>query len=140
MSIFPLLYVFSTWQQSVLAALVFALLLYPVLALAERTTFYRRIAVERESGEFRSSLIIAQLVLASLIAIFWGLLGEAWHDFAIVAAMAWGFGDTAAALLGHGPAARRLTSAQRRRGLRIQDSHMTRQADHRSPLVSAARL
>lgn len=100
MSIFPLLYFFNTWQQSVLAALVFALLLYPVLALAERTTFYRRVAVERQSGEFRSSLIIAQLVLASLIAIFWGLLGEEWHYVAIVAVMAWGFGDAAAALVG----------------------------------------
>lgn len=100
MSIFPLVYFFGTWVQAALAALIFALLLYPVLALAERTSLYRRLAVERKFGEFKSSLIIAQLVLASLIAVFWGLLGDEWHYVSIVAVMAWGYGDAAAALVG----------------------------------------
>ena len=41
-----------------------------------------------------------QLSIASLIFIFWGLLGEDWQYIAAVAVMAWGFGDAAAALVG----------------------------------------
>src|SRR5512145_310153 len=100
LSIFPLLNLFSTWYAALLAALAFALLVYPVLALVERSSLYKRIAVERTDGEFKNSLMIVQLSLATLIFVFWGLLGDAWQYIAVVAVMAWGFGDAAAALVG----------------------------------------
>ncbi|MBN2393695.1 MAG: phosphatidate cytidylyltransferase [Anaerolineae bacterium] len=100
LSIFPLLNLFSTWYVAVLAALAFLLIVYPVLALVEHSTLYKRIAVERECGEFKRSLGIVQLSLALLITIFWGLLGIDWQYVAVVAVMAWGFGDAAAALVG----------------------------------------
>jgi len=100
LSIFPLLKLFSTWYMAVLAAFALILLMYPILALVERSSFYKQVAVERDGGEFRRSLIIAQLSLATLIAVFWGLLGSEWQHVAIVAVMAWGFGDAAAALVG----------------------------------------
>lgn len=100
LSIFPLLNLFSTWYVAVLAALAFLIIVYPVLALVEHSALYKRIAVEREGGEFKRSLVIVQLSLALLITIFWGLLGIDWQYVAVVAVMAWGFGDAAAALVG----------------------------------------
>ncbi|HNT77400.1 MAG TPA: phosphatidate cytidylyltransferase [Anaerolineae bacterium] len=100
LSIFPLLKLFSAWYAAALASLTFTLIVYPILALVEHSAFYKRIAVEREEGEFRSSFIIVQLSLATLIFIFWGLLGIDWQYVAVVAVMAWGFGDAAAALVG----------------------------------------
>jgi len=99
-SIFPLLKLFSTWYVAVLAALVFALVIYPVLALVERSSAYKRIAVERQCGEFKTSLLIVQLSIAIVISVCWGLLGADWQYVAVVAVMAWGFGDAAAALVG----------------------------------------
>ena len=100
LSIFPLLKLFSTWYMAVLATLMFLLIVYPALALAEHSALYGQIAVEREGGEFKKSLIIVQLSLALLITIFWGMLGIDWQYVAVVAVMAWGFGDAAAALVG----------------------------------------
>ena len=57
-SIIPLVLFFNTWYLAMLAALIFALIVYPLLNLVEKTGFYRQIAVEREGGEFKRSLII----------------------------------------------------------------------------------
>jgi phytol kinase len=100
MSIFPLVTLFSTWYMAMLAALIFALLVYPILALVEKSSLYKRIAVERQGGEFKSSLLIVQISISLLIFVFWGVLGSEWKYIVIVAVMAWGFGDAAAALVG----------------------------------------
>jgi dolichol kinase len=100
LSIFPLLKLFSTWYVAMLAAFTFVLLVYPILVLVEHSALYKRIAVEREGGEFRRSFIIVQGSLSILIFVFWGLLGIKWQYVAVVAVMAWGFGDAAAALVG----------------------------------------
>lgn len=100
LSIFPLLNLFSTWYAAVMAVFAFVLMIYPVLGLVENFPLYKRIAVERESGEFRRSLLIVQLSIAALIFVFWGLLGVDWQYIAVVAVVAWGFGDAAAALVG----------------------------------------
>lgn len=100
MSIFPLLELFSTWYMAILGSVLLVLIAYPLLALVDHSALYKRLAVERECGEFKRSLIIVQLSIASLIFIFWGLLGEDWQYIAAVAVMAWGFGDAAAALVG----------------------------------------
>ena len=100
LSIFPLLKFFSTWYAAVLAAIGLVLIIYPILALVENTATYKRLVVEREGGEFKKSLIIVQVTLAALIFIFWGVMGDRWRYIAVVAVMAWGFGDAAAALVG----------------------------------------
>ena len=100
LSIFPLVLWFSAWYMAVAAAFLLALIAYPALALVERSSLYKRLAVEREGGEFKRSLVIVQGSMALLISIFWGLLGRDWQYVAVVAVMAWGFGDAAAALVG----------------------------------------
>jgi phytol kinase len=108
LSILPLLKLFSTWYIAVLAAFLLVLVMYPVLALVENTAFYKRFAPERAGGEFKKSLVIIQLSAAILITVFWGLLGIDYHYIAIVAVMAWGFGDAAAALVGKAFGRRRI--------------------------------
>lgn len=108
LSIFPLLKLFSTWYVAVIAAFMFLLMVYPLLMLVEKFPLYRRIAVERDCGEFKRSFIVVQLSIVTLISIFWGLLGDAWQYVAVVAVMAWGFGDAAAALVGKAIGRRRI--------------------------------
>lgn len=108
LSILPLVKFFNAWYMAVLAALLLVLLAYPLLALLENSSLFRRIAVERDSGEFKSSLIIVQVSIALLIFIFWGLHGESWKYIAVVAVMAWGLGDAAAALVGKSIGRRRI--------------------------------
>lgn len=100
LSIFPLLRLFSVWYMAVLAASLLVILAYPLLALLEKRAFYRRIAAERSGGEFKNSLVIVQASMSILILLFWGLLGAEWKYVAVVAVMAWGLGDAAAALVG----------------------------------------
>ncbi len=99
LTIFPLM-AFRTWYMAVLAAFAFALIAYPALVLLKNSAFYRRIAVEREDGEFKRSLIIVQASITLLIIVFWAILGPEWKYVAVVAMMAWGLGDAAAALVG----------------------------------------
>ncbi len=108
LSIFPLVRFFSTWYMAVLAAFLLALIAYPALVRIECSSFYRRIAVERDCGEFKRSLIIVQMSMALLIFVFWGLLGDAWKYVAVVAVMAWGLGDAAAGLVGKAIGRRRI--------------------------------
>lgn len=100
LSIFPLVTVFSTWTMALLAIFLFVLIVYPILMRVERASLYKRIAVERKGGEFKSSLLIVQLSMALLLFVFWGLLGDAFKYIAVVAVMAWGLGDAAASLVG----------------------------------------
>ncbi|GIK29092.1 MAG: hypothetical protein IT298_13750 [Chloroflexi bacterium] len=99
-SIIPMLRLFSSWAVAVFVALLLMVVVYLILARIEDTTFFRRIAVERESGEFKRSLVIVQVTIATLIFVFWGLLGADWKYVALVAVLAWGLGDAAAALVG----------------------------------------
>ena len=102
LSIFILLRLFSTWYMAVAAAFLLVVLAYPALLFIEKTSFYKRFFVDRteRGGELRRQLIYVQVSFAVLIFLFWGLLGAQWHYMVIVAVMAWGFGDAAAALVG----------------------------------------
>ena len=66
LSIFPLVKCFENWYMAVLTVFLLAALAYPALALAEKTAWFQRIAVERKGGEFRSSLLVVFLVLAAV--------------------------------------------------------------------------
>lgn len=111
LSFILLMNLFSSWLVAVAVAVLFALLFYPILAVLERFSLYQRIAVERKGGDFRRQLIFTQLTYALLIAVFWGVLGEEWRYAAVVAVMAWGFGDAAAALVGKAYGRRRIPGA-----------------------------
>jgi len=100
MAICFLLNAASSWQMTIIAVVLFAIVIYPILALLERFPQYARFFSQRQPGEVKSSLILLCLMVALLTAIFWGWLGAKWKYIIIVAIMAWGYGDAAACLVG----------------------------------------
>ena len=97
-SIFVLTYAFETWRAAAAAALGFACLVYPLLALGERLPGYSKLLTERRRGEIKRSLIVVFGMFAALISVCWGWLGEKY--LVIASVLAWGLGDAAAALVG----------------------------------------
>lgn len=91
-------YGFETWWIALSAILVFLSVVFPVLHFAERTRGYSNLLVERKSGEIKRSLVAVCVMLAVLITVCWGMLGQKYLVLASVAA--WGLGDAAAALVG----------------------------------------
>lgn len=97
-SVLVFTYAFSTWQAALVSAVLLAVGLYPVLALAEGLPGFSKLLIQRKPGEIKRSLLAVFTMLAVLIAVCWGHLGE---KYLIVASVfAWGFGDAAAALVG----------------------------------------
>jgi len=102
LSMFLLLGLFEHWYLAVGAAFALPLVAYPVLALWERHPSYGRLMTDRSAGggELRRQMMYVQLAFAILITVFWGGLGPDWRPLIAAAAMVWGFGDAAAALVG----------------------------------------
>lgn len=97
-SYIPFAFAFETWWRSVLLTLVLELLIYPVLALAERLPRFSAFVNERKGGEFKHSLLLAFTMLALCNSVCWGLLGDKYLSIACM--YAWGVGDAFAALVG----------------------------------------
>lgn len=93
-----LIYAFPTWRLAALAAVLFALLVFPALSLGERIQGYAELLIERRSGEIKESLLLVFSMFAVMITCCWGWLGDKMLVLACV--YAWGFGDAVAALIG----------------------------------------
>lgn len=97
-SYIPFIFAFQTWYTSAAFAIGFEILIYPILACAERLKQYSSFLTERKGGEFKQSLLLAFTMLAVCICVCWGWLGD---RYLILACMyAWGVGDAFAALFG----------------------------------------
>lgn len=90
--------VFDTWYLAALTAVIFAVAVYPLLALAERIKGYSRLLTERKSGEIKRSLLVVFTMFAVVVCVCWGWLGD--RMLVLASIYAWGFGDAAAALIG----------------------------------------
>jgi len=66
-SIFGWMYAFKTWWVSAIAAIVFILMVFPILAFAERVPGYSQLLIERKKGEIKRSLIVVFVMFAILI-------------------------------------------------------------------------
>lgn len=89
---------FERWWVSAGTAVLFELVVYPILRVLERLPRYSAFVTERKSGELKSSLLLVFTMFAVVIAVCWGRLGDRWLVLASI--YAWGFGDAAAALVG----------------------------------------
>lgn len=98
LSYIPFAFAFETWWYSVLFTLALELLIYPILAFAERSKTFSSFVNERKKGEFKSSLLLAFTMLALCNTVCWGLLGDRYLGLACM--YAWGVGDAFAALVG----------------------------------------
>lgn len=94
------IYLFRVWYLAVLSVLIAIPVIYPLLTLAERHPQYGKFFSQRKEGEVKRSFLLVSLMIIVLIVVFWGCLGEQWKYNIVVAVLAWGLGDAAAALIG----------------------------------------
>lgn len=95
-----LVFIFSypTWQSAALAALLFEVLVYPILAFFERFKGYSELTTERKHGELKNSLLLVFTMFAIVVAVCWGIFEDKY--LALASLYAWGIGDAFAALIG----------------------------------------
>lgn len=86
------------WLPATVCCLLFAAIVWPVLHIAEGWQGYAGLFTQRRRGEVKASLLLLFCTHAGLIALCWGALGKPY--IAVTAILAWGVGDTAAALVG----------------------------------------
>ena len=92
------IFAYPTWQSAALAAIVFELLVYPILAFFERYKGYSELTTERKHGELKNSLLLVFTMFAIVAAICWGIFDDKY--LALASLYAWGIGDAFAALIG----------------------------------------
>jgi hypothetical protein len=95
LSIFPLVKLFSAWYMAVLAAFLLVLIAYPLLTWWKNPRFTGGSRSSAKAAKFKKSHHRAAVDRADDLRL-WGLLGSEWKYVAVVAVMAWGFGDAAA--------------------------------------------
>ncbi|MCR4871202.1 MAG: TSUP family transporter [Atopobiaceae bacterium] len=89
----------ASWQAAALTMVLFAIAVYPILAVAEKDVpRYGDVFVQKKPGEVKRSLMLLFIGEAAVVAIGWGLAGE--RAIAAAAILMWGIGDAAAALVG----------------------------------------
>lgn len=92
------LYYAQDWFIAVLTLVLFSLIVYPILMVAEKWNGYSNLFVQKKNGEVKTSLLQVFLSNALLIAICGGVFHHV--EIAIVAILMWGVGDASAALIG----------------------------------------
>lgn len=97
-SYIPFAFAFEVWWHSVLLAVLLEIIIFPILALAERLPRFSSFVTERRHGEFKQSLLLAFTMLAVCNTVCWGILGDSYLGLACM--YAWGVGDAFAALVG----------------------------------------
>ena len=105
-----------TWYIASISALLFAGLLFPILHALEDYNWYKKLFVEKKSGEVKKSLVLLFGMYAALVAVCWGLLEKRY--IAVTAILMWGIGDGAAAIFGR-------TFGKHKTGLKQADSNKT---------------
>lgn len=106
----------DSWLAAALALVLFAAVVYPVLAFAERFKGFSSLLTEKRKGEIKNSLLLLFLSAAAIVGIFWGFLGQMY--IASAGILMWGFGDAAAALVGK-------RFGRHRTGLKLADPEKT---------------
>ena len=91
-------FAFETWWRSALLGFAIVAIAYPIFTILGHTKSFSSFVYERKAGEFRSSLVLAFVMLAVCNGICWGWLGDKW--FGLACMYAWGIGDGFAALVG----------------------------------------
>ena len=88
----------GSWQAAALTSVIIAMVIYPLLAMAENETWYERFFVQKSPGEIKRSLLVLFFMFAAVIAAAWGVFGKL--HIAAASILMWGMGDASAALVG----------------------------------------
>ncbi len=92
------IFAYPSWQSAALAAILFEVLVYPILAFFERCKGYSELTTERQKGELKNSLLLVFTMFAIVAVICWGIFDDKY--LALASLYAWGIGDAFAALIG----------------------------------------
>lgn len=93
-----MMYVSGDWLVTSLCCVIFGVIVYPILQLAEGWQGYTDLFIQRKPGETKKSLLLLFFSHAILMALCWGWLEKPY--IAVTAILVWGIGDTMAALVG----------------------------------------
>ena len=99
-SILPLVIFTDIWWIAVAVEVLFLILVIIALHFFERSSFYKKLFVEKAKHEVIFSFIGLFGLMTVLLAIFWGGSGVEHVYIAVGAIMAWGPGDAVAAIVG----------------------------------------
>ena len=88
----------ESWQAAALTSCLIAALLYPLLAILEKESWFNGLFVQKKPGEIKKSLLMLFLMFAVVAAVAGGIFGKPYA--AATAILMWGTGDAAAALFG----------------------------------------
>ncbi len=88
----------GNWKAASLTLVLFAVIVYPILHLAQSWRGYDQLFVQKKPGEIKRSLMLLFLTDAALAAVCWGLFDLPY--IAVTAILMWGTGDGAAGLVG----------------------------------------
>lgn len=97
-SFYVLIISYPTWLITALVAIIFEIVVYPILVFFERFKKYSEFTTERKAGELKHSLLLVYTMFAIVVAVCWGVFGDKY--LALASFYAWGIGDAAAALVG----------------------------------------
>ena len=75
-----------------------AIVIYPVLLIAEKKPWFDGLFVQKSKGEIKRSMLLLFVMFTAVITATWGIFGKAELGAAVI--LMWGTGDAAAALVG----------------------------------------
>lgn len=88
----------GSWQAAAITSGLIALILYPVLSILEKKSWFGKLFVQKKAGEIRKSMLLLFIMFTVLIAVAWGIFDR--PQIAMAAIIMWGTGDAAAAMVG----------------------------------------
>lgn len=99
-SIIPFVSLTNIWWISLLADILFLIIVIIALSILEKYEFYNKLFVEKGKHEVISSFVELFTLIGVFITVFWGILGPEYKFIAVTSIMAWGPGDAMAAIIG----------------------------------------
>lgn len=88
----------DNWIAAAFTLILFAAVVYPALALAEKWKGFSELLTEKKAGEIKKSLLLLFISDAVITAVMWGVFDLKYAAQAAI--LMWGVGDAAAALIG----------------------------------------
>ena len=88
----------KSWAAAAITSGLLAVVIYPILVIAEKKPWFDKMFVQKFPGEIKKSMLLLFIMFTAVIAVSWGIFKRA--ELAAAAILMWGAGDAAAALIG----------------------------------------
>ena len=88
----------ESWKAAALTSGLLAVIIYPILAEAEKQPWFEKFFDQKSKGEVKRSMLLLFIMFMAVIAVSWGFFDSA--ELAAASILMWGTGDAVAALVG----------------------------------------